>query len=121
MASVRIHIARLESRKCLVPKYLPMSFDQIDFGQVFFSSKLSEQIFCRQHGFWVHIGDLTQLLEVNTHPINTIFLLTITMVDDYCDIEGLMTPISSILSTSLCSSFLMAYGKGMLTSYLCIV
>ena len=47
------------------------------------------------------------LPKVNTHPVKTIFILN----PDNGNVDGLTTPISNILSTSFCSSSLMAYGK----------
>ena len=65
-----------------------------------------EQVFSRHHEIRVYLGDPGQLPINNTHPDRTIFLL------NHDDVDGLTTPISSILSTSFHSSSLTAYVKG---------
>ena len=48
----------------------------------------------------------------STHTLLEPSIFTMTMGDTYGDVDGLSTPISSIVSTSFLNSSLMAYGKG---------
>ena len=79
---------------------------------IYQTTQSSEQVFCCCHGFRIHLCDLVFNFQKSTHTLLKPSFFTMMMGDTYGDVDGLITPISSIASTSFLNSSLIAYGKG---------
>ena len=80
----------------------------INLGQVFLATGLMEQVLNYHYGFWVYFVIMFNFLKSTHTLLESSFFLTMTMGDAV----GLISLISSILSTSFHSSSLLACGKG---------
>ena len=51
-------------------QYMPVTFGQINLGQVFFVTEAMEQVSSHRHGFRLYFSDLVQLPKVNIPCLN---------------------------------------------------